>query len=236
VSISASSNTNLSGYIVLQGTISSTICDYNQTVEKEIYIGKPTLSNPTISGLNNVSCSSTYIYDFFGNIEGIYDTRWIVSPQFDDVSSVNGTKLFVDPTNGGEGYVTFVAYNQCGEAVFCKPVEVSGHQCDPYYLIIPNPYSCEDAGRVATYKYHIFPNPTNYLLTIEDKEITTQNDSTSNDEKEVKYELFDFNYILKTTGSFKTKIDLDLSGYNKGQYILRLTFGENSESHHIIIN
>jgi hypothetical protein len=85
-------------------------------------------------------------------------------------------------------------------------------------------------------KFIAHPNPSSHILTIEAKEIASHNNSNPNGDKEIKYELFDFNYVLKTTGNFKSKIDLDLSDYNKGQYILRITFEKKSETHHIIIN
>jgi hypothetical protein len=207
-----------------------------ETERINLWIGKPILNNPSISGLSSVDCSSTYIFDYTGSVSGATNTRWVVSPQFDDVSNINDYELFVDPTNGGSGYVTFVASNKCGETIICKPVEVNGHFCGAAYINFPNQYSCTSAGRKTTRYYSIYPNPANNKLTIEKKQTTNQNTSSSSEDNNTTYELFDFNSILQTSGNFKDKIDLNLSSYKKGKYILKITSGKNSEAHHIILN
>ncbi len=124
---------------------------------KEVWVGKPELDG-NISGSSSVSCNSMHIYDYLGMIEGESSTRWVVGLQFNDISTSNGYQLFVSPINNGDGYVTFVASNSCGEDILCKPVSVSGWDCEYGVINRPSSYSCGGSGGMYM---AIFPNPAN---------------------------------------------------------------------------
>ncbi|MEQ8878167.1 MAG: T9SS type A sorting domain-containing protein, partial [Cyclobacteriaceae bacterium] len=135
--------------------------------QKQVWVGSPELDG-YISGSSSVNCDGISIYEYTGGVYGDQDIRWEVSLQFDDVSSVAGYELFVDPTNEGDGYVTFVASNSCGEAILCKPVSVSGVSCGPGYINFPNPYSCGGSFALSAEEddITIYPNPADQELSI----------------------------------------------------------------------
>ncbi|WP_461630105.1 hypothetical protein [Labilibaculum euxinus] len=132
-------------------------CGGVHEVKYDVWVGKPELDG-NISGSSSVSCNSMHIYDYLGMIEGESSTRWVVGLQFNDISNSNGYQLFVSPINNGDGYVTFVASNSCGEDILCKPVSVSGWDCEYGVINRPSRYSCGGSGGMYM---AIFPNPAN---------------------------------------------------------------------------
>ncbi|RED92034.1 M43 family zinc metalloprotease [Marinoscillum furvescens] len=162
ITVEASSS-SAQGNAFVRASFSNTT--YNPS--ERFWVGKPKLYDPSISGSGNVGCNSIYIYDYLGSVGGASSTRWVVSLQFDNISSVNDYELFVDPTNGGDGFVTLVASNDCGEDMICKPVSVTGWSCGPGYINFPTEYSCGGGGgfpsfglRSQSNDFTIFPNPT----------------------------------------------------------------------------
>ena len=127
-------NSNVQGNAFVKASFSDVKAYYHPT--EYFWIGKPKLDG-YISGSSSVNCSNIYIYDFTGTVGGASSTRWIVGAQLDNISSANKYELFVDPTNGGDGYITFVASNECGEDIICQPVTVSGGLAGRATLIFP---------------------------------------------------------------------------------------------------
>lgn len=220
------------GSAILTASVGSN-CE-NVSITKTIWVGKPKLTSAYINGSANVNCNSTYIYKFMGGVLGAENTRWEVSLQFDNVSAVNNKTLYVDPTNRGSGYVTFVASNACGETVFCKPVNVSGSSCGPAYINFPNQYSCGDLGfdlSSNSNDYMVLPNPASNSFTIVD----TQNKTVTSTYEEITYQLYDLNAFMTLNGRLKNSRTVNANSLKKGLYILKIQSQTKVEYHRILI-
>ena len=89
------------------------------------------------------------------------------------------------------------------------------------------------------YIYSVYPNPASTTLTVAKTEsIDAQQFDTSNNEKSNKadsFELYDFDSNLILKGKLGTQTTIDASIYKKGRYILKISSGKESETHHIIV-
>ncbi|XLS29002.1 T9SS type A sorting domain-containing protein [Flavobacteriaceae bacterium M23B6Z8] len=219
----------------------SITADYNgYNSSKNIWIGKPKLSGTSLLGSPNVHCNSIYIYEYSGTVAGADSTRWVVSLQFDDISAINGKELYVDPTNAGNGYVTYVASNDCGEIIICKPITVDGSNCGPAYTNFPGTYSCGDTGFRMSANYGIEPNPASTTLTIRDLRELSTTSSKSNlfkAKQPLIYKIYDFGGILMKEGSFRQQgsMQINVSGLKEGYYFLKIVHQDQAEVHQLII-
>ncbi|MDP3359963.1 MAG: S8 family serine peptidase [Lutibacter sp.] len=92
--------------------------------------------------------------------------------------------------------------------------------------------SCGDPGGL----FSVYPNPSTETLNIEKTYSTTNNLNSISYDKNTIYNLFDFKLNLISKGNIKGLTTIDVSNYKRGRYILQIVSGENSETHHIIIN
>lgn len=123
----------------------------------------------------------------------------------------------------------------------------------PYYqssgrVEIRNQNSCETGWNYAYYtgyfggsyyySYNVYPNPASETLTLERKDLTLDNLSNSNFDinKNISYELYNFNQNLVSKGQITNLTNIDVSNFKKGRYILLIITNGNYESHNIIIN
>lgn len=95
---------------------------------------------------------------------------------------------------------------------------------------------CSNGGETGE-GYRIFPNPTSNTLTIaadsnENYEINTQ----EKDNSTLSYELYDFDGVLIVNGILTSKVNIDVTSYKKGTYILKINTSKSYKTHSIIIN
>jgi len=203
------------------------------TTQKDVWVGKPKLTSASINGIANVNCNSIYIYEYTGGILGAESTRWEVSLQFDDVSSVNNKTLFADPTNKGSGYVTFVASNACGEAIFCKPVDVDGFSCGADSINFPNAYSCGGGGS-GPFSFRVSPNPSNSVISIALKKADDEASKQINDITELRLYDFKGNILIQKKNSDLKSINV--SRMKEGMYYLEIISSDTKEIHRIVVD
>jgi subtilisin family serine protease len=203
------------------------------TTQKDVWVGKPKLTSASINGIANVNCNSIYIYEYTGGILGAESTRWEVSLQFDDVSSVNNKTLFADPTNKGSGYVTFVASNACGEAIFCKPVDVDGFSCGADSINFPNAYSCGGGGS-GPFSFRVSPNPSNSVINIALKNADDEASKQINDITELRLYDFKGNILIQKKNSDLKSINV--SRMKEGMYYLEIISSDTKEIHRIVVD
>lgn len=205
----------------------------NTTIQKDVWVGKPKLTSASISGSTNVNCNGIQIYKYNCGISGAESTRWEVSLQFDDVSSVNNKTLFADPTNKGSGYVTFVASNACGEAIFCKPVNVNGFSCGADNINFPNAYSCGGSGP-GPFSFRVSPNPSNSVIDITLKNADDKASKQINDITELR--LYDFTGNILIQKKDRNLKSIDVSMMKEGMYYLEIISSDAKEIHRIIVD
>ncbi|MFT6136582.1 MAG: hypothetical protein ACJAZM_003087 [Cyclobacteriaceae bacterium] len=246
ITIEASSSSAQGSAFVRAGFSNTT---YNPT--ERFWIGKPKLYDGIVSGSSSVGCNGIFIYDYTGYAGGASSTRWVVSLQFDNISSGNGYELFVDPTNGGDGFVTFVATNDCGEDIICKPVSVTGLSCGPGYINFPTQYSCGGGGGFPSFglnfqsnDFTVFPNPapdgeTTVLSTNQETlSIETSGGSAfRNNSGEIKIDIYRAsNQRIVHSQSFnKEQFQVNTSELESGTYYYVITQGETREIKRIVV-
>ena len=231
-------NSSVSGAATIEWRLSTTDCNAFST-SKDIWIGKPKLQNPSISGNASVTCNSTYIYDYDGVYLGTAsgsDIRWEIGPQFDDVSSGTSTTLFIDPVDTGQGYVTFVAYNNCGEAYTCKVVTSVNPGCASSAITFPNPYSCGTRGGGRMMSSSSYPNPTSYAFHIEieglEKSLAYVN------EQSVDVSIYSYtNERVYHSSMTKDQKIISVVGLKNGTYMLHISYkGEILHTQRVVKN
>lgn len=219
----------------------SITADYNgYNSSKDIWIGKPKLSGTSLLGSPDAHCNSIYIYEYSGTVAGADNTRWVTSLQFDDISAVNGKELYVDPTNAGNGFVTYVASNDCGEIIICKPVTVDGTNCGPAYTNFPGTYACGDTGFRMAANYGIEPNPASTTITLRDLTEATNSTGKTNirrSKQPLIYKIYDFSGVLAMEGSFQQmrSMQINVSALREGYYFLKIIHDGQAEVHQLII-
>lgn len=201
-------------------------CNPVSVSKSNIWIGKPQLILPpgtVINGNSSMSCGSIGIYRYDGALLGSNTYRWEVSQQFNDISSTITETLYVDPIKSGDGYVTFVGYNTCGEAVYCKPVSVSaGVSCGPPIITLPNPYSC-GGGEFFGFMASTYPNPTTSQLTLSIPNLEESLKKTETTQLDLV--LYNFSNEIVYRGSMdKDSKELDLLRQPKGIYVLKVSY------------
>jgi len=243
------SSTSAQGNAFVRAAFSNT----TYTLTERFWIGKPIIHfDSFISGTSNITnCNHFYSYDFEGSILGAHSTSWVVSLQFDNISSTNGYELWVDPTNQGDGFVTFVASNDCGEAIICKPVSVTGRPCGPGYINFPSQYSCGGSGGFPSFglnlksdDFMVFPNPTSNgeitVLSSNRKPLSIETSGGSASRKssgEIKIDIYRASdQIIVHSESFnKEQFQVNTSELESGTYYYVITRGETREVKRIIV-
>lgn len=153
-------NSSSQGWATIEWFSDLSNCSFFST-SLPVWVGRPNLVDPVISGPASTFCGSIANYEYTGEISGRRNPKWEVSLQFQNLSTPS-LQVSLDPTHNGNGYITFVAYNNCGEDTFCIPVAVSGSACGPGYVNFPNPYNCaEDDGSGFGGFAMMYPNPSN---------------------------------------------------------------------------
>lgn len=233
VSLTTTSNSNLSGKVVLRGSINSTRCNFTETLQKEIYVGKPKAytrnPDPTI-------CANVFLQDPFYTLPvspGTTSYSLTSNSPYLFVDSVvyPETEIFMTATRAGNYTVTLTTTNSCGS----KQATI--------YVTVDN---CNDFGGGFFLAY---PNPTSNTLTIENTEListmsaqkSSRNSSnlSSKSSVEVKsnhtFKIYDFNGSEVLSGKLNSKTNIDVSKLKKGKYILVINTNGNNETHQIII-
>jgi hypothetical protein len=233
VSLTTTSNSNLSGKVVLRGSINSTRCNFTETLQKEIYVGKPKAytryPDPAI-------CANVFLQDPFYTLPvspgaTSYNLTSNSPYLFVESTVYPETEIFMTATRAGTNTVTLTTTNSCGS----KQATI--------YVTVDN---CNDFGGGF---FRAYPNPTSNTLTIENKELTSiikvqkssRNSSnlSSKSSVEVKsnhtFKIYDFNGSKVLSGKLDSKINIDVSKLKKGRYILEINADGNNETHQIII-
>ncbi len=211
--------TGTSGNATISGSFAG------QTVEKEIYVGKPEdLSFDGIQGNSFVSSNSTEQY--YVPVDKIIDQGytnyyWSVSPAstLRMVSShMNRNDVFVQILGTGMAEVNFHATNPCGSTTSTLFITIF------------------DGGGLF---FSAYPNPAGTTLTIEKLEnVALQTPETlgrSFKTSSDSFELYNFNSELVMSGELKEITNIDVSALKKGTYILRIRTNDHVEAQKIII-
>jgi hypothetical protein len=219
VNITANNN-NLSGSVILRGTINSSRCDYTETIEKEIWIGKP---RAWTVGFEPVICSGVLpsadddIYSL--PVSPGAETYHLASnsPYLTVAGYVNpGEGVFLYASQPGNYTITLTTSNDCGSKQ--STIFVTANRCD-------------GPGGL----FSVYPNPSTEVLNIEKSYSTTNKLNTLVYDENTTYNLFEFKLNLISKGYIKGLTTIDISRYKKGRYLLQIISGKNSETHHIII-
>ena len=219
-----------SGYI--KATLSSFGSD-PISIEKNVWVGKPKIDG-YISGSSSINCpGTTHIFSFYGDVKGESSTNWAISGHFDDVSNSNNYDVYIKSTNIGEGYVTFVASNVCGEDIFCKSVSVTG-SCYPGLQLLPSKYSC-DLGLTLPLTLNVSPNPSSDRITISLKDQELEETRANNlinidDEKEMLTITNSIGFIVIQQQYCDDNLSLDISNLSKGIYTATIIKGDKKYS------
>jgi PKD repeat protein len=213
-------NNNLSGSVILRGSISSSRCNYTEIIEKEIWIGKP---RAWTVGFEPVICSGVLpsadddIYSL--PVSPGAETYHLASnsPYLTVAGYVNpGEGVFLYASQPGNYTITLTTSNDCGSKQ--STIFVTANRCD-------------GPGGL----FSVYPNPSTEVLNIEKSYSTTNKLNTLIYDQNTTYNLFDFKLNLISKGYIKGLTTIDISLYKKGRYLLQIISGKNSETHHIII-
>ncbi|MET2984848.1 T9SS type A sorting domain-containing protein [Aureibaculum conchae] len=82
------------------------------------------------------------------------------------------------------------------------------------------------------YSYSVYPNPTSETLNLEKKQ---NKENTKEEETIDSYELYDLYSNLISKGSISNKMNIDVSNYKKGIYVLKIILKDKPEIHQVII-
>ncbi|MDY7396330.1 M4 family metallopeptidase [Aureibaculum sp. 2210JD6-5] len=84
-------------------------------------------------------------------------------------------------------------------------------------------------------EYFVSPNPTSNILNIKKLNKNSNAEKQNINNQNSFYKLYSFNSNLVLEGKIDDKsINIDISSFKKGRYILRIISGEKSEVHHLI--
>ncbi|MFC4722669.1 T9SS type A sorting domain-containing protein [Geojedonia litorea] len=95
---------------------------------------------------------------------------------------------------------------------------------------------CSQQGGGGEMEFRISPNPTSETLTISKKQ-TKEDKNTPKPEADdsSSYKLYDFNANLVDQGIFINETIIDVSGYKKGKYILKIDSLKTSKTYQIVV-
>ncbi|MCK0123990.1 zinc-dependent metalloprotease [Gelidibacter sp. F2691] len=205
-----SNNTRENGYIraVLE----------NQTVEKNIWIGKPSIYTFNSNGTKKyfgesysypVSHSTREIKVYTDSPDSSFS--WDVFPNNLTWTSHGGVITFYINTKGNY-VITAKATNECGEFIQFYTLNVGESDTE--------------------HDFKISPNPASDSFTISKTESNTSNKLDLNNSN---YVLYDMNFNMKIKSEFKNYNYVNVSHLNKGLYILKIVTDKKVEHHRIII-
>lgn len=225
--IPTNANVSASGYI-------KAILPF-ETLQKNIWIGKPNASNIVIwnstqtSYPYNTTTTNTPVEFTVGYPPGnrcdILEAEWypmqntyIMNGSFPcDID--NGTNKMIIFQQPNTYYVKVRIRNSCGWSDWSSPISMQVIR--------------------GGYMYSAYPNPTSETLVIE-KQLNNQTmtvDASGMDENTGfdTYELYDFSSNLISKGKLSNQTNIDVSIYKKGRYILKIRSNGKLETSHIII-
>lgn len=207
-------NQNVSGDGWVRATLSNGI-----TFQENFWVGTPVLNYDNYEDFTMCRDINSTSNNFFPvSILGMdASTTWQVQRITNNHSvSMQGNEVLVSlqyapPYN----YIAFKvrASNSCGFSDWLE-----------YYIEVVD--SC---GSESYNSYMVYPNPALEFITIRAKKTKERiNDN-------IFYQLYDFNGTLIKKGVLSNQIDINVSNYKEGNYILKIDENSKSEIHQIII-
>ncbi len=191
----------------------------NNTVRKDVWIGIP---RAWTVGFEPVICSNVLPQEdlFSLPVSPGAETYHLTSnsPFLTVTGYVNPEEgVFLYASRPGNYTLTLTTSNACGSK---------------QSTIFVTAISCGGPGGL----FSVYPNPSTETLNIEKIYSTTNNLNSISYNQNTIYNLYDFKMNLISKGNIKGLTTIDVSKIKKGRYILQIVSGENSETHHLIIN
>ena len=235
ISVIANSNSDLSGNIVLRGTIASNRCNFNESFQKTIYIGKPKAytryQDPTI-------CANVFLQDPFYTLPvspGATSYRLTSNSPHLFVENIvfPETEIFMTSTRAGNFTITLTTSNSCGTST--ATIYVKSENCwgggGGFFSAYPNPVS-----NTLTIQNMQTANTLNATKT-ESNSISSF--SRSNNKATLRnnntFDLYDFRGNVLLSGFLNDITNIDVSKFKKGRYVLKINANGEEEMHHIVI-
>lgn len=207
-------NQNTSGEGWIRASLSNGI-----VLQENFWVGRPLLNYDIYEDFTMCRDINTTTNNFFPvSMLGMdVSTTWEVQRITNNHNvSMQGNEVLVSLQYAAPyNYIAFKvrANNLCGFSDWLE-----------YYIEV-----FDSCGLESNNSYMIYPNPATEFITIRAKK------PKDIIESRIRFKMYDLNGILVEIGILSNQSSIDVSKYNKGNYILKIDEGSNSETHHIII-